>query len=194
MSFLPSLFLLSPCPACWASCHFHCTGFSSHSASTTGVLTKLGFCCAWPLPCGGLAKAVSARLNLRNGTRDGGGVCNFLESVSLPQKFEEMDGPVLQLGYSSVLFDKQRKTIPWGVRAVQFSQSVMSPWITACQASLSITNSQSLHKLMSIKSVMPSSHLIFYHPLLLLPPILPNIRVFSNESTLCMRWPQYWSS
>ena len=68
-----------------------------------------------------------------------------------------------------------------------------TPWITACQASLSITNSRSSLKLMSIKSVMPSSHLILCHPLLLLSPILPSIRVFSNESTLCIRWPKYWS-
>ena len=59
-------------------------------------------------------------------------------------------------------------------------------------ASLSITNSQSSPKLTSIKSVMPSSHLILCHPLLLLPPIPPSIRVFSNKSTLCMRWPKYW--
>ena len=65
--------------------------------------------------------------------------------------------------------------------------------IAAPQASLSITNSWSLPKLMSIKSVMPSSHLILCHPLLLLPPIPPSIRVFSNESTLCIRWPRYWS-
>ena len=68
-----------------------------------------------------------------------------------------------------------------------------TPWIAACQASLSITNSRSSPKLMSIESVMPSSHLILCHPLLLLPPIPPSIRVFSNESTLCMRWPKYWS-
>ena len=68
-----------------------------------------------------------------------------------------------------------------------------TPWITACQASLSITNSRSLPKLMSIELVMPSSHLILCHPLLLLPPIPPSIRVFSNESTLCKRWPKYWS-
>src|SRR5574337_829509 len=61
------------------------------------------------------------------------------------------------------------------------------------QASLSITNSQSSLKDTSIKSVMPSSHLILCRPLFLLPPIPPNIRVFSNESTLCMRWPKYWS-
>ena len=68
-----------------------------------------------------------------------------------------------------------------------------TPWIAARQASLSITNSRSSFRLTSIKSVMPSSHLILCHPLLLLPPIPPNIRVFSNESTLLIRWPKYWS-
>ena len=68
-----------------------------------------------------------------------------------------------------------------------------TPWIAACQASLSITNSQSPPKLMCIKSVMPSNHLILCHPLLLLPSIAPSIRVFFNESTLHMRWPEYWS-
>ena len=66
------------------------------------------------------------------------------------------------------------------------------PWIAACQASLFITNSWSSPRLVSIESVMPSSHLILCRPLLLLP-IPPSIRVFSNESTLCMRWPKYWS-
>ena len=69
----------------------------------------------------------------------------------------------------------------------------VTPWIEAQQASLSITNSRSSLKLMSIESVMPSSHLILCRPLLLLPPIPPSIRVFSNESTLRMRWPKYWS-
>ena len=68
-----------------------------------------------------------------------------------------------------------------------------TPWTAARQASLSITNSQSLLKLMSIESVMPSSHLILCHPFLLPPLIFPSIRVFSNESALCMRWPKYWS-
>ena len=68
-----------------------------------------------------------------------------------------------------------------------------TPWIAARQASLSITNSQSLPKLMSIESVMPSSHLILCHPLILLPSIPPSIRVFSNESTFRIRWPKYWS-
>ena len=66
-----------------------------------------------------------------------------------------------------------------------------TPWIAACQASLSITNSWSSLRLMSIESVMPSSHLILCLPLLLLPPIPPSIRDFSNESTLCTRWPKY---
>ena len=68
-----------------------------------------------------------------------------------------------------------------------------TPWIAACQASLSITNSWSLLKLMPIESVMPSSHLILCHPLLLLPPIPPSIGVFSTWSALHMRWPKYWS-
>ena len=70
----------------------------------------------------------------------------------------------------------------------------VTAWIAARQASLSITNSRSLLKLMPIESVMPSSHLILCGPLLLLPPVPPSIRVFSNESALPMRWPKYWSS
>ena len=69
----------------------------------------------------------------------------------------------------------------------------MTPWTAACQASLSITNSQSLLKLVSIKSMMPSNHLILCHPLLLLPSIFPNIKVFSNDSVLHIRWLKYWS-
>ena len=68
-----------------------------------------------------------------------------------------------------------------------------TPWTAACQASLSFTISQSLIKLMFIVSVMPSSHLILCHTLLLLTSIFPRIRVFSNESALCIRWPKYWS-
>ena len=69
----------------------------------------------------------------------------------------------------------------------------VTPWTAACQASLSITNSQSPPKPMSIESVMPSNHLILCHPLLLLPSIFPSISVFSNESALRIRWPKYWS-
>ena len=68
-----------------------------------------------------------------------------------------------------------------------------TPWIAARQASLSITNSQNSCRLMSIESVMPSNHLILCRPLILLPSIFPSIRVFSNESALCIRWPKYWS-
>ena len=69
----------------------------------------------------------------------------------------------------------------------------MTVWTESCQASLSFTISQSLLKFMSIESVMPSNHLILCHPLLLLPSIFPSIRVFSNESALCIKWPKYWS-
>ena len=68
----------------------------------------------------------------------------------------------------------------------------MTPWTVAHQASLSITNTWRLHRLMSIESVMPSNHLVLCHPLLFLPSIFPSIRVFSNESALCIRWPKYW--
>ena len=79
------------------------------------------------------------------------------------------------------------------VQSLSRVQLFATPWTAAHQASLSITNSQSLLKLMSIDSVMPSNHLILCHPLLLLPSIFPSIRVFSNESVLCIRWPKYWS-
>ena len=72
-------------------------------------------------------------------------------------------------------------------------QLFATPWTAAGQASLSITISRSLLKFMSFESVMPSNHLILCHPLLLLPSIFPSIRVFSNESALCIRWPKYWS-
>ena len=82
------------------------------------------------------------------------------------------------------------------VSSVQLLSCVLlfvTPWTAACQASLSITNSRSLLKLMSIESVMPSNHLILCHPLLLLPSIFPSISVFSNETALHIRWPKYWS-
>ena len=69
----------------------------------------------------------------------------------------------------------------------------MTPWTAACQTSLSVINSQSLLKLMSIESVMPCNHLILCYPLLLLPSVFPSIGVFSSESVLCIRWPKYWS-
>ena len=87
------------------------------------------------------------------------------------------------------MFWDQFSSVQWLNRVQLFA----TPWITARQASLSITNSRSLPKHMSIESEMPSSHLILCCPLLLLPPIPPSIRVFSNESTIHMRWPRYWS-
>ena len=93
---------------------------------------------------------------------------------SCPTLCDPMD---CSLPGSSVHGIFQARVLEWG--AIAFS--------------LSIINSQSLLKLMSIELVMPSNHLILYHPLLLLPSIFPNIRVFSNESALCIRWPKYWS-
>ena len=89
-------------------------------------------------------------------------------------------------------FDLFYKTNKSSVQSLSCVQLFATPWTTACQASLSITNSQSLLKLMSIESGMPSNHLILCHPLLLLPSIFPSIRVFSNEQTL-HHVPKYWS-
>ena len=86
-----------------------------------------------------------------------------------------------------------KKHVRHSVQLLSCVQLFVTPWTAARQASLSITNSQNPPKPMSIESVMPSNHLILYRPLLLLPPIPPSIRVFSNESALCIRWPEYWS-
>ena len=96
------------------------------------------------------------------------------------QKSEMLLSMVAWTGFSSV-------------QSLSRVQLFVTSWITACQASLCIINFQSLHKLMSIESVMPSSHLILCCPLHLLPPIPPSIRIFSNQSTLRKRWPKYWS-
>ena len=88
-------------------------------------------------------------------------------------------------------------SLNWYVSSVQSLSRVQlfkTPWTAACQASLSITNSWSLLKLMSIELVIPSNHLILCRPLLLLPSIFPRVRVFANKSDLCIRWPKYWSS
>ena len=105
-------------------------------------------------------------------------------------------GYTYMYGWVSSLFTwNYHNIVNW--LSVQFSRSVVpdsaTPWIAACQASLSITNSRSSPKLTCIELVMPSSHLILCLRLLLLPPIPPSIRVFSNESKLHMRWPKYWS-
>ena len=101
------------------------------------------------------------------------GISNFLEEIS-------------SLSHSVVF-------LYFFALSLSHIQVVATPWTGAHQASLSITNSQSLVRLRSIKSVMPSNHLILCHPLLLLPSVFPNIRVFSNESVLHIRWPKYWS-
>ena len=85
-----------------------------------------------------------------------------------------------------------RETIS-SVQLLSHVHLFVTPWTAAHQASLSITSSRSLLKLMSVESVMPSNHLILCRPLLLLSSIFPSIRVFSNESALCIRWPKYWS-
>ena len=84
-------------------------------------------------------------------------------------------------------------TVISSVQSLSCVQLFATPWTAACQASLCITNSQSLLRLMSTESVMPSNHLILCCPLLLLPPIFPSMRVFSNESALHIRWPKYWN-
>ena len=98
------------------------------------------------------------------------------------------------LYFSLSIWPKVWKSVQFSsVQSLSRVQLFATPWIAARQASLSITNSRSSRRLTSIESVMPSSHLILCGPLLLLPPIPPSIRVFSNESTLHMKWPKYWS-
>ena len=84
-------------------------------------------------------------------------------------------------------------TLVQSVQSLNHVRLFASPWSAACQASLSITNFWSLLKFSSIRSVIPSNHLILCHPLFLLPSIFPSIRVFSNEPVPCIRWPKYWS-
>ena len=108
----------------------------------------------------------------------------------LSSDYSAINSCLKAVSYISVLF--QVSSIP-----VPFSCSVMSysatPWTAARQASLSVTNSRSLLKLMSIESMMSSNHFILCPPLLLLPSILPSVRIFSKESVICIRWPKYWS-
>ena len=116
-------------------------------------------------------------------------LCNPMD-YSLPGSFVCGDSPGKNTGVGChVLLQVQFSSVHSLSRVRLFA----TPWTAARQASLSINNSRSSLKLTSIKSVMPSSHLIFCCPLLLLPPIPPSIRVFSNKSALRMRWPKYWS-
>ena len=100
------------------------------------------------------------------------------DSIRLDRQYTQISNPSVQLS---------------SVQLLSHVQLFATPWPAACQASLSITNFWSLLKLMSIKSVMPSNHLIICRPLLLPPSTFPSIRVFSNESVLRIRWPKYWS-
>ena len=124
-----------------------------------------------------------------------------LEWVTIPFFFRGSSWPRDQIQVSCIagrfltVWDTREALQVWfsSVQSLSCVQLFVNPWIAAHQASLSITNSRSSLRLMSIESLMPSSHLILCCPFLLLPPIPPSIRVFSNESTLHMRWPKYWS-
>ena len=115
--------------------------------------------------------------------------CIFIKAKSNMPRFKDIHLPVF-------FKFNEKECYFWRIISVQSLSRVRlfsTPWTAAHHASLSITNSRSLLKLMSIESVMPSSHLILCHPLLLLPSIFPSNRVFSNESALLIRWPKYWS-
>ena len=113
-----------------------------------------------------------------------------LSKVSLDTKFSALDDKQAQF----LKQDARPLILEFSsVQSLSHVQLFVTPWTAARQASLSITNSRSLPKPMSIESVMPSNHLILCRPLFLLPSIFPSIRVFSNESVLHMRWPKYWS-
>ena len=116
---------------------------------------------------------------------------NILHNYNIPSKPENRQWYNPEFIQASHVYLCKR--VFSSVQSLSHVQLFATPWITAHQASLSITISWSSLKLMSIESVMPSSHLILCCPLLLLPPNPPSIRVFSNESTLRMRWPKYWS-
>ena len=119
---------------------------------------------------------------------------HLLKGTSGPLAFNSLKPPLVRRKISfSVRWEAYYQSVSQSVRLLSCVRLFATPWITAHQAFPSITKSWSLLKLMSIKLVMPSSHLILCRPLLLLPPILSSIRVFSSESTLLMRWPKYWS-
>ena len=124
---------------------------------------------------------------------------NIINEKSLSDCSGEWELAINELFFFLVILCLSTLTFNWytslkfsSVQSISRVQLFATPWTTACQASLSITNSWRLPRLMSIELVMPSNHLILCHPLLLLPSIFPNIRVFSNESALCIRWPKYW--
>ena len=117
-------------------------------------------------------------------------LCNHYHYL-IPENFITTKRNPIHIGsYSSVLLFVP---VPVPVQSLSHVRLFVTPLTAACQASPFITNCQSSPKPMSIESVMPSNHLILCRPLLLLPSIFPSIRVFSNESALCIRWPKYWS-
>ena len=117
----------------------------------------------------------------------------ILEEVNIYALHPSLQWQLQPLEFSSVMFTQHEPELFSSVQSLSCVGFFVTPWIAAHQASLSITSSRSSLKLMPTKSVMPFSHLILCRPLLFLPPIPPSIRVFSNESTLHMRWPKYWS-
>ena len=115
------------------------------------------------------------------------------DAIQPPYPLLSPSPPAFNLSQHQGLFQWVSSSHPVPVQLLGCAQLFVTPWTAACQASLSIINSQNLPKPKSIESVMPSNHLILCHPLFLLPSIFPSIRVFSNESALCIRWPKYWS-
>ena len=117
VSILLSLFLMSWFPALWVSCHFPWVGFSSHSAPNAGASAELGLCCAWLLPCGGRAEIVWAKLNPSHGTVYAEGECVIaLVYLAAAKIWSDRQASITALCYNSILFRKQRKIHPWGVR------------------------------------------------------------------------------
>ena len=116
--------------------------------------------------------------------------CNY--TVEVTNRFKGLDLIECLKNYGQKFITLFRSSAQ-SVQSLSQVRLFVTPWTAACQASLCITNSRSLLKLMSIELVMPSNHLILCHPLLLLPSILSSIRVFSSESVLCIRWPKCWS-
>ena len=113
---------------------------------------------------------------------------SFISSFLFPKPPSSCDPKCILSTFLCILHTRPTSS----VQLLSHSQLFGTPWTAAHQASLSITNSQSLLKLMSMELVIPSNHLILCRPLLLLPSIFPGIRVFSKESVLCIRWPKYW--
>ena len=148
-----------------------------------------------------MGRVQKTRINRsRTKSRENVSLRTQVEEKSVKDTKQEVFTKVERMPKGYGVTTREENVWKWRKGSVQFSHSVMSDslWFhgltVACQASLSITSSQSLLKLMSIKLVMPSNHLILCHPLFLLPSIFSSIRVFSNESVLHIRWPKYGAS